>query len=195
MKTTLFLCCLFTAFVCALGCGEQALPTTPKPEMTAAEKVKHGEYLVGIMGCDDCHSPKIMTPQGPAPDPERRLSGHPAKEALPAITNRSMIGPGQWALFNAGLTAAVGPWGTTFSANLTPHETGLGAWTLEQFDKALREGKAKGMDNGRMLLPPMPWANFRRLTDEDLAAMFAYLKTLKPVDNLPPSAIPPAPAE
>lgn len=196
MKTVIFSFHLLLCGLFFLRCTQNepspppltaAEPAKPSPE----EMVKRGEYLVGIMGCDDCHSPKIMTAQGPAPDPERRLSGHPANETLPAITDKRMIGPGQWALFNMGLTGAVGPWGTSFSANLTPHETGIGSWKLEQFSKALREGKSKGLDNGRMLLPPMPWVNYRRMSDDDLAAVFSFLKSLKPVDNIPPSPIPP----
>lgn len=196
MKTILLSASLFAIGLVLFSCS-QSEPTSPPAAEAASQKptpeelTKRGEYLVGIMGCDDCHSPKIMTDQGPAPDPERRLSGHPANEPLPAITDKRMIGPGQWALFNMGLTGAVGPWGTSFAANLTPHETGIGTWTLEQFTKALREGKLKGLDNGRMLLPPMPWVNYRHLTDDDLAAVFAFLKSLKPVDNVPPAPVPP----
>lgn len=57
---------------------------------------------------------------------------------------------------------------------------------------ALRKGKYKGLENARDLLPPMPWFNFSHLTDEDLKAMFAYLKSTKPVNNVVPPPIPPA---
>lgn len=154
--------------------------------------VKRGEYLVAISGCNDCHSPKIMTAQGPAPDPARLLSGHPADEALPAITDPKMIAPGQWALFNSGLTAAVGPWGTTFAANLTPDDTGLGNWTYAQFSKAIREGKSKGMEGTRPILPPMPWFNYANMTEDDLQAVFAYLKSIKPIKNAVPNPLPPS---
>ena len=49
------------------------------------------------------------------------------------------------------------------------------------------------MDNTRPLLPPMPWTEYRNFPDEDLAAIFAYLKTIKPVDNVVPAPIQPAP--
>tara|TARA_R110002094_G_scaffold3622_1_gene11771 strand:- start:315 stop:614 length:300 start_codon:yes stop_codon:yes gene_type:complete len=88
-----------------------------------------------------------------------------------------------------GLTAAVGPWGTSFAANLTPDETGIGNWSEAQFLKAIKEGKFKGMENTRPLLPPMPWTEYRNFTDEDLKAIFAYLKTIKPIDNVVPAAI------
>ncbi len=142
------------------------------------------------MGCNDCHSPKIMTPQGPAPDPARMLSGYPADEKLATIADAKILK--DYALFNGALTAAIGPWGTSFSANLTPDDTGLGNWTLEQFGKALREGKFKGMEGTRPLLPPMPWQNYTALNDEDLAAVFAYLQSIPPVKNVVPAPLPPA---
>ncbi len=163
----------------------------PAPQMTQEELVQRGEYMVKIMGCNDCHSPKMMTEQGPVPDPGRLLSGHPADEPLPAISDKKMIAPGAWALFNGGLTAAVGPWGTSFAANLTPDETGMGNWTIDHFKKALREGKSKGLDGGRMLLPPMPWQNFTELADEDIEAIWAYLRSVAPVRNVVPAPVPP----
>lgn len=129
---------------------------------------------------------------GPAPDPKRLMSGHPAEETLPAVTDKKMIAPGQWALFSPSLTAAVGPWGTSFAANLTPDDTGIGNWTYAQFEKALREGKSKGMDGTRPLLPPMPWPNLVKMNDEDMKAIFAYLKSLPPVKNAVPNQLPPA---
>ena len=192
---------LFFALLAAAGlffasCTEQAasqenVGTTANPELDEAKQVARGEYLVTVMGCDDCHSPKVMTEQGPAPDMSRRLSGHRSDEQLPEITDPGMVAPGQWALFNSSLTATVGPWGISFAANLTPDDTGIGNWTLEQFTKAIREGKSKGLDGARPLLPPMPWFNYRHLTDEDLAAVFAYLQSLPPVKNVVPNPLPP----
>jgi len=160
-------------------------------KMTHEDSVKRGEYLITVMGCEDCHTPKLMTDQGPVPDPARKLSGHPANEPLPKITDKAMIAPGQWYLASSGLTAWVGPWGTSFTANLTPHPSGTGNWTLENFDKAIRHGKFKGLDNGRTLLPPMPWQVFSKLTDEDMASMWSYLRTIPPIDNTVPAAIAP----
>jgi hypothetical protein len=133
-----------------------------------------------------------MTPQGPVPDPKLLLSGHPANLPLPKITDPNMVKPGQWVLFHPMNTAAVGPWGTSFSANLTPDVTGIGEWTYGQFKKAVVEGKYKGLDGGRTLLPPMPWPNFKDISDEDLQAIFAYLKSLPPINNQVPAPIPPA---
>lgn len=161
-------------------------------KLDSMARIKRGEYLVTVGGCNDCHSPKIMTPMGPAPDPKRLLSGHPAAEPLPAITDKKMVAPGQWALFNPSLTAAVGPWGTSFAANLTPDDTGLGSWTEAQFFKAIREGKSKGLEGGRPILPPMPWFNFAKMSDEDLKAVYAYLKSIPPVQNVVPNPVPPS---
>jgi hypothetical protein len=94
-----------------------------------------------------------------------------------------------WLLFNASLTASVGPWGVSYAANLTSDDTGIGTWTEEQFFRSIREGKQKGLANGRMLLPPMPWPNFARLNDEDLKAIFYYLKSTKAVKNLVPAPL------
>jgi hypothetical protein len=146
--------------------------------------VKRGEYLVISMGCGDCHSPKKMGPHGPFADTALALSGFPANAPVPVATPEQLKN-GQ-AVLAPDLTAAVGPWGTTFAANITSDATGIGNWTEAQFDKALRHGKYKGLDEGRMIMPPMPWEDFSHLTDEDTKAIFYYLKTTKPVHNVPP---------
>nr|MBA2563259.1 c-type cytochrome [Chitinophagaceae bacterium] len=155
------------------------------PQTISADSlIKRGEYLVTIMGCDDCHSPKIMGAQGPELDMQKRLSGYPAERPLSnADANTLKNG---WLLFSGDLTAAAGPWGVSFSANITSDSTGIGNWSEEQFKKAIKQGKYKGLDSTRMLLPPMPWPNYRNLKDEDVKAIFAFLKSVKPVKNLVP---------
>ncbi|MDO6434916.1 diheme cytochrome c-553 [Flavitalea sp. BT771] len=153
-----------------------------------SKMVKRGEYLVSSIGCDDCHSPKKMGPHGPEVDAELRLSGYPAGRPLAAFDTTTAK---SWALFNQDLTACVGPWGISFAGNITSDATGIGNWTEEQFIKCLREGKWKGLDNARPLMPPMPWQNFRKLTDEDLGSIYYYLKTTKAVNNTVPAWIPP----
>ena len=150
--------------------------------------IKRGAYLVTIMGCDDCHSPKKMGPKGPELDLERRFSGHPASMPLAKI-DRSQLS--SWVLFHPNLTAFVGPWGVSYAAKITSDPTGIGSWSEAQFIKALREGKFKGMDNTRPLLPPMPWQSFAKASDEDLKAIFSYLKSTKPVSNVVPTAVAP----
>ncbi len=150
--------------------------------------IKRGAYLVTIAGCDDCHSPKMMGPRGPELIPELRLSGYQAGNKLPPV-NTEAISAG-WALMNPDLTAAAGVWGTSYAANLTSDETGIGNWTEAQFMKALKEGKWKGMDGNRMLMPPMPWQNLSRMDDHDLRSIFAFLKSTRPVKNVVPNSIP-----
>ena len=158
-----------------------------RPATDAVSKdslIKRGEYLVIIGGCDDCHSPKKMGPQGPEVDMEHRLSGYPATRPFPKYDS-NVVKKGLM-MFNEDLTSAAGPWGVSFAANLTSDDTGLGNWSEAHFFKALREGKFKGLDGSRSLLPPMPWQNLGKMTDDDLKAVFAFLKSTKPVKNIVP---------
>lgn len=159
--------------------------------ITQEELISRGEYLVTSVGCADCHAPKIMTEQGPEPDMDRYLMGFPATDSLPPIPEGMADSP--WILFYPELTAVVGPWGISYAANLTPDDTGLGTWTLDQFKRAIREGKYKGLENSRPLMPPMPWQAYRNFSDQDLEAIFTYLKTLKPISNVVPAYQPPTP--
>jgi len=191
MKNKIFLLVLTGIFICACNSKEDKKndQTLNNPEESSINMIERGEYLVDLGGCHHCHSPKIMTERGPVPDPKRLLSGHPANEVLPPYDKETAKG---YALFSMGLTSTTGPWGTSFAANLSPDATGIGTWTEAQFFKAIRKGKFKGQDGGRMLLPPMPWQDFAKLTDKDLKAIFAYLKSLPPVENVVPTALPPA---
>lgn len=146
--------------------------------------MKRGSYLVSAMGCDDCHSPKKMGPNGPELDMEHRFGGHLANAPL-GKPNTSVMKDG-YMLFAMDLTSAVGPWGQSYSANISSDETGIGNWSEEQFMTAIREGKSKGLKEGRPLLPPMPWFVYRNLSDTDLKSIFAFLKTTKPVANRVP---------
>lgn len=158
------------------------------PVADSLKLLDRGAYLVNAIGCDDCHTPKKMTAQGPAPDMELRFSGHPANQAF----NGDYKQTSQYVLINHSLTAALGPWGISYASNISSDASGLGNWTLEQFTRALREGKSKGLENGRTLLPPMPWPNFKNLTDEDIKAIFYFLKSSKPVRNIVPAPVSPA---
>jgi mono/diheme cytochrome c family protein len=82
-----------------------------------------------------------------------------------------------------------GPWGTSFARNLTPDpETGLGAWTADEIANALRSGVRK---DGTVLLPPMPWPNTAQMSEPDLRALVAYLRSLPPVKHKVTRAVPP----
>lgn len=154
-------------------------------EEDSAALVKRGEYLVTVGVCDDCHSPKKMGPKGPEIDPELRLSGYPSSRPIPRFD--SVQAKKGMVQFNEDFTAYAGPWGLSFSANLTSSPTGAGSWKFENFKYAIRHGKWKGLETSRDLMPPMPWFNYKLMPDEDLKAVHAYLKTLKPVDNVPPA--------
>lgn len=158
--------------------------------VTHQQLIDRGEYLVNVGGCHHCHSPKIMTPQGPEVDSNRMLSGHPASGTIPEIQSGT-IGAGAWgALTTHDLTAWAGPWGISFASNLTPDEvTGIGAWLESSFIAAMRNGRHLG--TGRPILPPMPWQDLGKMTDDDLKAIFAYLKSIKPINNMVPLPVPP----
>lgn len=184
-----FLIILSVAFGVAVVCCSFNQPQNqPKVIFVDDALIKKGEYLVGIMGCADCHSPKKMGSHGPEPDMARHLSGYPASEPISKIDKLALQ---SWVLFNMSNTATVGPWGISFAANLSSDETGIGNWSFEQFKVAMTQGKSKGIVSNRPLLPPMPWPNYINMKDEDLKAVFAYLKSTKPVKNLVPMPITP----
>jgi len=154
-------------------------------------KIARGQYLVTIGGCNDCHTPFKMGPAGPEPDMSRMLSGHPEEFV---ITAPAALTSEQWMVASTPTnTAHSGPWGVSFTANLTPDQnTGLGIWTEEMFIKALRTGRHMGVS--REILPPMPWFNYGKMTDEDLQAVYAYLRSIPAIHNRVPDPIPPASA-
>ncbi len=154
----------------------------------AADKVERGKYLVTTSGCHDCHTPWVMGPKGPEPDMTRALSGHPQDMALPPPPK--MEGP--WIMAGAATnTAYAGPWGVSYTANLTSDpETGLGKWTLRNFTETIRTGRHMG--RGRPVLPPMPVQVYRNWTDADFEAVFSYLQTVPAIRNRVPEPLPPA---
>jgi mono/diheme cytochrome c family protein len=175
---------LLLIIILGISCRTPEIPLPEPVEPIHADVVERGEYMVEIMGCHDCHSPKIMTEFGPVPDPDRLLSGHPANEKLPPVNAKTTQG---WLLFNMGGTAAVGPWGTSFSGNLTSDDSGIGNWTEEQFKRAITKGLYKGLEGSRPLLPPMPWQNFKNISDADVHAIYTYLQSTKAVENVVPA--------
>lgn len=181
--------CVALLFAACLNGSQSTVKEVAKAAPTPEEVVKHGKYLVSVMGCNDCHSPKKMGPNGPEVIPELLLSGYPSDR--PVIKFDSKLIKEGFAMFYPDLTAAAGPWGVSFAGNLTPDQTGIGNWTEEQFKKALTQGKYKGLDGGRGLLPPMPWFNYTALTDEDINAIFTYLKSIPPVKNVVPQPVTP----
>lgn len=168
------------------GCSSETKEDKP---MSQKEMVALGKYLVTTGGCDDCHTPKIYTANGPIPDTTKLLSGFQHGEKLPALDIK-YVTPGNWVTTESNFSAWVGPWGISYAANLTPdNATGIGTLTEEMFIKSLREGKWMGV--GRPLLPPMPWPGIGQMTDKDLKAIYAFLKTIKPIHNEVPQPTPP----
>ena len=103
-------------------------------------------------------------PEG-APDPVSAAAGH----------DQAVIGP--------TFTSFKAPFGIVYTANLTPEpDTGLGNWTEEMFVRAVRTGRHMG-GNGRPILPPMPWPNVGMQSDDDLKAIFAYLRSIPAIRN------------
>jgi len=168
----------------------RAADNEPTRTTAASEKLARGKYLVTVAGCNDCHTPWKMGAEGPEPDMSRMLSGHPQGMALPPPPKPE----GPWIVSAAATnTAWSGPWGVSYTANLTPdRDTGLGKWTQRNFMETIRTGRHMG--RGRALLPPMPIPMYKHFTDADLEAIFTYLQSIPAVSNRVPEPLPsPAP--
>jgi len=186
---SLFAIMILAVFVWSLNSCESAKTDAATTAPTKDSLIKRGAYLVNAMGCNDCHSPKKMGPHGPFVDTARALSGFPSDAPVPVanaeVTKNHQI------IFTGDLTGYVGPWGTSFAANITSDATGIGNWSLDQFKLAFQGGKFMGLKEGRPLMPPMPWENFAKVNNADVEAIFTYLKSTKPVKNVVPSYRPP----
>ena len=154
----------------------------------AETPVERGRYILQSTGCHDCHTPWIMGPDGPGPDMSRALSGHPQDLTMPPVPS---LPEGPWlSVVSATNTAWAGPWGVSFTANLTPDpETGMGKWTAKNFRDTIRSGRHLG--RGREILPPMPYPVYNNMTDADLDAIHAYLQSIPPIRNRVPEPLPP----
>ncbi len=160
---------------------------TGKPAAETKGSADRGQKLVFLGGCNDCHTPLIMTARGPRPDSTRYLSGHPGNLKVPPPPALDM----NWmAAANATMTAWAGPWGISYTANLTPDSSGLGIWTEPLFMQAMRSGKHLGV--GRPIMPPMPIETLGQLSDQELKDIWAFLRTIQPVHNVVPEYLPPA---
>lgn len=181
------------------GCAENDTAKPTVATTTGAEKssfagfenqVKWGEHLVNIVGCSDCHTPKKMTATGPIDDTTLFLSGHPENLPAPDVDRKAMESKGL--VVTSDFTSWIGPWGISYSANLTPHETGIGNWTEDQFIYAIKNSISKGVPGSRSLMPPMSMMPVKHMRDEELKAVFAYLRTIKPIKN---NSLQPTPPE
>ena len=177
--------------VVLMASGAVALSMALGDKMASVER---GKYLVEGIGCGDCHTPMLRSASGHfVPDSTHLFAGHP--EGVPPPTWAWPDAQRRNSHASMGLdgTAWAGPWGVSFAANISPdNATGIGEWTEDAFVRALRTGKHQGQPNGREILPPMPWPAFRNLSDGDLKAIWAYLRTVEPVKNQVPFPIPPS---
>ena len=127
--------------------------TSPDPH----DSVAYGKYLSTIGGCYECHTP------------------HDDHNAL--IPEKAFAGG--WEM--------KGPWGRNFTANLTPAGSYLSHATREEFIgrfkafASLNAGSAPAVPPGHNTI--MPWIAFAGMTDNDLGAIYDYLKTVKPIEN------------
>jgi mono/diheme cytochrome c family protein len=124
-------------------------------------QVARGKYLVGIAGCNDCHTPGYFFGK---PDMSKFLAGSDVGFEIPGL-------------------------GVFVGRNLTPDkETGIGTWSEDDIITALQTGKRP---DGRELAPIMPWHAFATLTKEDVSGIAAYLKTLPAVSHKIPDPVGP----
>ena len=127
----------------------------------ADDQIARGEYLVHIMGCNDCHTAGTFLGK---PDAEHPLAGGDVGLSVPGL-------------------------GVRWAPNLTPDEpTGLGQWSDADIIKAIRAGVDP---TGSKLFPMMPSGNYAVLTDADAGAIVAYLRTLPPVSHAVPAPVGP----
>jgi hypothetical protein len=158
----------------------RSAPAAPGEAKGSGSGPERGKYLVTITGCNDCHTPR---------DTERLLSGHPAHAAAADAPSAGESWSG-----TGSATAVVGPWGVRYASNLTPdHHTGIGLWSEQRFVAAMRTGWH--MASTRADMPSRPGQHLGAMTDQDLAAVYAYLRTLPPIRNrVPPSVLAEPPA-
>jgi cytochrome c553 len=185
------------ALAAVCGGGQAGRPDAAAGETshaaTTADAAQRGRYLVDVAACGDCHTPWKMGANGPEPDASMYLAGHPATLKMPDPPKVSE--PWMWAAAGTN-TAFAGPWGVSYAINITSdEETGIGLWSEQVFVNTLKTGKHMGV--GRPILPPMPWQSYAKMTDDDLKALYAYLKTVPAKKNQAPESVvapPPAPA-
>ena len=178
----------FAAAALAYASVAQPAHSADSEIASTPDKVARGKYLVTIAGCNDCHTPLKMGENGPEPDWSRMLSGHPESVV---VKSAARVPDEPWLVTTTATTTAwSGPWGVSFTANLTPDpETGLGRWTFRNFKDTIRTGRHMG--RGRAILPPMPISMYKHMTDDDLEAVFSYLRTIPAISNRVPEPLPP----
>lgn len=131
------------------------------------DTVEQGEYLVELLGCGACHTPGALDGE---PDMSLSLAGSGTGIAWsnPLGTERP---------------------GIVYPSNITPDdETGIGTWSDRQVADAIRAGIGR---HGGRRIATMPWQGYARLSDDDVAAIVAYLRTIDPVRRQVPDPVEP----
>lgn len=143
-----------------------ATPTAAAASAAAASPVDRGKYLVSIAGCNDCHTPRKMGPDGPGPDMTRFLSGQPQAKRCRRRRNRMARGSQST---TSNMTARSGPWGGVCGESHS--RQGHRAWDLDGTN--VRSGSARGEAHGHVPDDLAPYAraefqesNGRRLTGD-----------------------------
>lgn len=174
MHRNLIIFCVMVLFVGAI------IALSIRAVESQSDMVQRGKYLVeAVAACGYCHTPRA----GAEYNMDMYLAGHPAGQLSPRYNFR-MIQQGIFMVTAPQLSAFSGAFGTSFASNLTPDkETGLGEWTEEMFIGAMRTGRHQGVESNRKIFPPMPTKHYAQMNDEDLKAIWAYLRTVKPVRN------------
>jgi mono/diheme cytochrome c family protein len=156
-----FIVIALAGIVISIGYSSRKKPTTAANRVKftpTAERLERGRYIVeGPAHCFQCHSEVDW--KNPGAQPARGKKG------------------GGTIFPEAGMEWLVAP-------NISPDvETGAGSWTDEQFARAIREGIGH---DGRRLFPMMPYMNFQSMSDEDLASVVVYVRSIQPVRNVVP---------
>jgi mono/diheme cytochrome c family protein len=136
--------------------GPKARASTNRRFDSTPQRVARGRYLVaGLAGCETCHTPKDWNTHGGPNQPGMELAG----QVIPV----------------SGLP------GLIVASNLTPDpETGAARWSDDEIARAVREGIGH---DGRTIFPMMPYSAYRLISDEDVAAIIAYIRSVPPVRN------------
>lgn len=142
--------------------GPRMRATTSRKFESTPQRLARGKYLFTAMaGCQDCHSEHDAT--------------KPDMLVIPGTE-----GSGQIFIIDGVPAKLVAP-------NLTPDaETGLGKWSDDEIGRAIREGVTR---EGRTMFPLMPYQNFRHMSDEDLASVVVYMRSLAPVHHALPETV------
>lgn len=143
------------------------------PSMSQEELIARGAYLAGIARCASCHTPRLA---------EYASTDDLSTEQVVTLSLRGNDALDFENKFMAGGRAfSLGPEGTLFAGNLTPDEaTGIGAWTDEELEMALRLGV---LPSGEMMHALMPYRSYVRWSALDMQALIAYLRSLPAIEN------------